>query len=52
MIIYVDRDYNISSEKQKKAILKELEKSGKTVLLISSISSGANRGKIQVFIKN
>lgn len=48
MIDYIERDYSISSEKQKRKIKKEYEADGKTVLYISSISTGKNRGKIQV----
>ena len=47
MIDYIERDYSITSEQQKKAIIKEYESNGKEVLLISSI---ANR-KIQVMWK-
>ena len=51
MIDYIDRDFTIPAEKQKRMIIKEYEKNGKTVLLISSISNGKNRGKIQVMYK-
>ena len=48
MIDYIDRDFTISTEKQKEKIKKEYEAKGKKVILISSISNGVNRGKIQV----
>lgn len=48
MIDYIDRDYSISAEQQKKNIKKQYEANGKSVLYISSISDGVNRGKIQV----
>ena len=48
MIDYIDRDYSISAEQQKRNIKKQYEANGKSVLYISSISDGVNRGKIQV----
>ena len=48
MIDYIDRDYSISAEQQKKNIKKQYKANGKSVLYISSISDGVNRGKIQV----
>ena len=51
MIIFIDRDYTTTAEEQKKAIKKEYQKQGKTVLLIRSIADGVNRGKIQVMLK-
>lgn len=48
MIDYIERDYTISTEKQKRQIKKEYERNGKSVALISSIPTGANGGKIQV----
>lgn len=44
MIDYIERDYTITAEQQKKQIKKEYEAKGKTVLLISSI----NNRKIQI----
>ena len=47
MIDYIERDYSMSSEEQKKAIIKEYESNGKEILYIASI---ANK-KIQVMWK-
>ena len=44
MIIFIDRDYTTTAEEQKKAIKKEYQKQGKTVLLIRSIADGVNGG--------
>lgn len=51
MIDYVNRDFSIPAEKQKKIIKKEYEKQGKTVLFIQSIADGKNMGKIQIMYK-
>lgn len=51
MIDFIDRDFTISAEKQKKQIIKEYKKEGKEVLFIQSIMSGKNRGKIQIMYK-
>lgn len=51
MIDYIDRDFSIPSEKQKRMIIKDYEKNGKTVVFIQSIANGKNRGKIQVMYK-
>lgn len=51
MTILIDRDFSLSSEDQKKKIIKEYENKGKPVMFIQSIYSGKNRGKIQVMYK-
>ena len=51
MTILIDRDLSLSSEDQKKEIIKEYERSGKKVTFIQSLYSGKNRGKIQVMYK-
>lgn len=47
MIDLIERDYSISTEKQKKLIIKDYAANGKTVLLINSWGDG----KMQVFYK-
>lgn len=51
MTILIDRDLSLSSDDQKKKIVKEYEKEGKRVLFIQSLYSGKNKGKIQVMYK-
>lgn len=48
MTILIDRNLSLSSEDQKKEIIKEYERSGKKVTFIQSLYRGKNRGKIQV----
>lgn len=47
MIDYIERDYTITAEQQKKQIKKQYEAEGKIILLISSIDNK----KIQVIYK-
>lgn len=51
MTILIDRDLSLSSDDQKKEIIKEYEKNDKKVTFIQSLYSGKNRGKIQVMYK-
>ena len=51
MIDYIPRDYSMTSAQQHKQIIRDYAKQGKSVLLVSAIADGANRGKVQVIYK-